>query len=198
VTRSRRLLLVFLMVVLLAAGSASVLPFAVGGGESGSGGEGGVVHEGGPLADPDNASGTTAPVPLRKPYSWGGTGLVNDGDEAATIERIELLDAPEGMRVIGMYVLDSSSSGIGIGKGYEPDGRPKLPGLTIEPGKGYDIVVGLEIMKPGRFAIPATRIHYRVGEQRYQTVMSHAIQLCGPAQEYLNRCSLDAKLYDGG
>jgi hypothetical protein len=53
-------------------------------------------------------------------------------------------------------------------------------------------------MKPGRFAIPATRIHYRVGEQRYQTVMSHAIQLCGPAQEYLNRCSLDAKLYDGG
>jgi hypothetical protein len=186
------------VVVVLAAGSAAVFAFAVGGGESGSGEEGGVAHEGGPLADPDNASATYAPVPLGKPYSWGATTLANAGDEAATIERIELLDVPEGMRVMGMYALDSSESGIGIGKGYQPDGRPTFRGLTIEPGEGYDIVVGLEITKPGRFAIPASRIHYRIGEQRYQTVMSHAIQLCGPAKDYMNSCELEAKLYEDG
>lgn len=197
-TRSRRLFLVLLVVVLIAAASAAVLAFAVGGGESGSGGTAGVVREGGPLADPDNASATSAPVPLGQPYSWGLTALANAGDEVATIERIELVDVPEGMRVIGMYALDSSESGIGIGEDYKPDGRPELPGLRIGPDKGYDIIVGLEITKPGRFAIPATRIHYRVGEQRYQTVMSHAIQLCGPAKDYVNRCELDAELYEDG
>ena len=197
-TRSRRLLLVLLAVGLIAAASAAVLAFAVDGGESGSGGTAGGVREGGPLADPDNASAISAPVPLGKPYSWGLTALTNAGDEVATIERIELLDIPDGMRVIGVYALDSSGSGIGIGKGYEPDGRPEFPGLRIGPDKGYDIVVGLEITKPGRFAIPATRIHYRVGEQRYQTVMSHAIQLCGPAKDYMNSCELDAELYEDG
>ena len=133
VTRSRRLLLVLLAVGLIAAATAAVLAFAVDGGESGSGGTAGGVREGGPLADPDNASAISAPVPLGKPYSWGLTALTNAGDEVATIERIELLDIPDGMRVIGVYALDSSGSGIGIGKDYEPDGRPDFPGLRIGP-----------------------------------------------------------------
>jgi hypothetical protein len=182
---------------LIAAASAAVLAFALGGGESGTGETAG-VREGGQLADPDNSSATSAPVPLGEPYSWGGTVLANAGDEVATIERIELLDVPNGMRLIGMYALDSSGSGIGIAKGYEPDGRPEVPGLRIGPDKGYDIVVGLEITKPGRFAVPATRIHYRAGEQRYQTVMSHAIQLCGPAKDYINSCELYAEMYEDG
>ena len=63
-TRSRRLLLVLIAVGLIAAASAAVLAFAVDGGEAGSGGTAGGVREGGPRADPDNASAISAP------YRW--------------------------------------------------------------------------------------------------------------------------------
>jgi hypothetical protein len=183
-----------LAVAVFAAGSAAVVAVVLDGdGAADSDGE--LIRTGGPLAGPGNASATSAPVPLGKPYSWGGTTLVNKGDEAVTIERVELLEVPEGMRVIGMYALPGGESGIGLGKGYDPTG-PQFSGLTIKPDNSYDVVVGLEITKPGAFTIPGTRVHYRVGTERHQAILSHGIRLCGPPEEY-KRCSLRAKVYDG-
>ena len=76
-SRRHRIVLALLVAVLVAAGSAAVIALAFGDDE-------GDVLEGGPLADPSNSSATGAPVELNLRYSWGGTSLINEGDEAVT------------------------------------------------------------------------------------------------------------------
>ena len=109
-----------------------------------------------------------------------------------TIERVELLELPAGMRVLGMYALPGAEAGIGLGEDYDPSGRPELPGLTIPSGRAFDLVVGLELTQPGRFLIPATRVHCRVGEKRYRAALNHAVRLCGPLERY-SSCPVEAE-----
>lgn len=182
--RGHKLALVLAMAA-LAAGGCDL-------GDEGGADGAGSVREGGPLAGLGGASATSAPVPLGEPYSWGGTTLVNSGDEPATIERVELLAVPAGMRVLGMYALDGAGPGIGLGEGFEPTG-PDFPGLVIRSGTSYDVVVGLQLEEPGRFLIPAARVHYRVGENRYQTVFNDAVRLCGPPETYPS-CPVEARV----
>jgi hypothetical protein len=191
----RRRLLVASIAALVVGGSAAALAVAFGGDDESSRASSDGIQEGGPLAGTasSSATATSAPVPLGEPYSWGGTPLINDGDEPVTIERIELMELPPEMTVVGMYALAGSEPGIGLRAGYEPAEWPEPAGLTIQPGETYDLVVGAQIEQPGRFLIPGVRIHYRAGETRYQATLNHALRLCGPPEQHA-RCPSEAQV----
>jgi hypothetical protein len=186
--RRRRFVLAALATVVLAG--VAVFLLAVGGDD----GRGQDVEEGGPLAvTADTATATSFPAELGAPYSWGATPLVNDGDEPATIERIELMVVPAAMRVVGMYALPGLESGIGSAEGFDPGDWPNPTGLVIEPGQAYELVVGAQIEEAGRFLMPGVRIHYRVGEDRYQATLNHALAMCGPPERY-TYCPAEAEV----
>ena len=188
--RSRRNLIVIAAVVavVIAAGSAAAIAVGFGGGEGGTGGGdgdgGGEITEGGPLAGQaaGGATASGAPVALDKPYSWGESSIINETDEPVTIERLELLEVPEGLRVLGMYALPGEETGIGMAEGYDPDSWPQIPGLVIPPGETYEFIAGFELDKPGRFLIPGVRIYYRAGGERYVVTLNRAVRWCGPIE----------------
>ena len=188
--RSRRNLIVIAAVVavVIAAGSAAAIAVGFGGGEGGTGGGdgdgGGEITEGGPLAGQaaGGATASGAPVALDKPYSWGESSIINETDEPVTIERLELLEVPEGLRVLGMYALPGEETGIGMAEGYDPDSWPQIPGLR-DPARG-DVRVhsGLRARQARTLPHPG-RSHLLPGRRRALVVtLNRAVRWCGPIE----------------
>jgi len=146
------------------------------------------VKSGGPLANPpDYRDEARAPVDLNEPISWGLIYLENKGSDPAHVEALDLGQIPSGLRVLGSYAFPGNA-GIGLLLGYAPSrGRPVV-GLTIPPKATYNVVLGLSATARGRHMIPAVRIRYTSGNQKYEATFNQAVALCAPRADYPDGC----------
>jgi hypothetical protein len=117
----------------------------------------------------------------------GPLTLSNEGEEVATIERVELLDVDPGLRLVGMVVVEPSGRGaVGAARGYPPrDPRGSLHpvrGYELAPGQSnsdfIQVLIGVKLTSPVRAGARRIAVDYRVGDVKYRAYFDHSIWLC--------------------
>jgi hypothetical protein len=117
----------------------------------------------------------------------GPLTLSNEGDEVATLERVELLDVDPGLQVVGMVVVKPYGRGIvGSAYGYPPrDPRGSLhrvSGYELAPARSHSdvvqVLVGIKLTSPGRAGARRIAVDYRVGDSKYRAYFDHSMWLC--------------------
>lgn len=122
------------------------------------------VEKGGPLAEYNNRTETTAVLAFDRPYTWGAAVIGNTGDEVATIDSLALVNQGEPVRVLGITMVPTSELvHVSFGEGYEKVGADP-EGLALEPHRDYQFVVGLALAGKGRYVIPGIRVRYYVAK----------------------------------
>lgn len=140
----------------------------------------------GPVGNDDvfSASGS---VQFGRPAATGAPTAFNHGDKTAVLERIELVDAPPGIDVVRTRVA-------GPRRGATPavtawpdrdfrDLRPvngyRLAPAATQAGRyGVALVFVMNIKTPGRHAVPAVDVTYRIGDTRYRSRIRNAFAVC--------------------
>jgi hypothetical protein len=148
-------------------------------------------QSGGPVGNPErNRLGLS--VKAGKPFTYGVAIAYNHGPEPAILENVELHRPTPGFKL-----LEQEIAGPHRGVGYlasartYPARRPRLrdlhpvPGYVMPPAgerageRGAEIVLALQTPGPGTYRFQGLRLTYRVGTQRYTTVIPHALRACG-------------------
>jgi hypothetical protein len=146
----------------------------------------------GPL-DYSGAISIGMPVPLGKPYSYA-VDLRNTTNRPLTLHRIGL-ERNNGIQLVGAYVLPlTSPRAIGFVAGFRrlPDGFP-LNGYTVAPKATVRIVLGLSLLKTGRYRFKQVRVDYR-GRADYHDSFAYSAQLCSPVRQFFHSChALDSR-----
>ena len=128
-----------------------------------------------------SASGSTD---VNEPLVFGLLYLTHRGDEIATIHRVHLLDATPGLRLLGVYVVDPRTGGIGLVSGDhlspEESARPVPAGVA--PAEPIEFLIEVSAPAPGRFGVRGFAVDYHDphGIYRYET-RSLLFQVCAPA-----------------
>jgi hypothetical protein len=83
----------------------------------------------------------------------------------------------------------SRRTAIGFMPGYHVphDGR-LLRGTTVEPQAQGQVVIGLELTKPGRYRFHAVALDYHRGDKRYRDTFPSSGQICAPLKRYVKNC----------
>ena len=117
----------------------------------------------------------------------GPLTLRNEGEDTATIERVQLLDVDPGLGVVGMIVVEPAGRGlVGSAYGYPP----RKPGGTLRPVRGYElaparsnsdfvqVLIGIRLERAGRAGARRIAVDYRVGDVPYRATFDHSMWLC--------------------
>jgi hypothetical protein len=143
---------------------------------------------GGPLAcDGCSRTATGVPAAVAQAVSMGPLYLRNEGDQPATLERVELLDVDPGLEVVGMVVVKPSGRGVvGAAYGYPP----RDPRGSLHPVRGYElppaksnsdyvqVLIGIKRESPGRVGARRIAVDYRVGDVPYRAYFDYSMWLC--------------------
>jgi hypothetical protein len=142
-----------------------------------------------PPAGPLTASGGGGEGAIRapgQPISFGAISLPHyEAGRGVVLESLTPIDPPDGLRVLGAFVVDTSLNG-GVGA---VDGAPPR-GFGAQPLAGYvlhgdasnrQIVVGMEATRPGAFRIERFVLRYRVGLREYEASYDATVTLCTDA-----------------
>lgn len=167
---------------------AAGLALAVGGIGLGLALGGGGSSTGGPLAQPrEVANSFGLPIAQQQAISLGVFDVVNRGEHPAVVDDAVLVDPGAGIELLGAYILpmtDSRQNGTLIG--FEPKGaRLDRP---ISAGERVHVVVGLKVVRPGRYTFRAIALRYHAGGHRYQNSFPVSARLCAPIAKYLGHC----------
>lgn len=142
----------------------------------------------GPLrVPPEHGWATVASV--GHPFTDGLETIEFDGDQAVVIEEIEFDGDPE-LRLVGSE-LAANDQGLGIIQ-YLPEFPPPhqsmfgevgpAEGATLEPRgpnqPGPELLLGIEIVKPGRFEREAVIIAYRVNGELFEARFPAQLIVC--------------------
>jgi hypothetical protein len=168
-------------VVLALAASAALTLWAFRSGDSHA------AH--GPLALPAQAKASIGvPIPEGKPYSYGLLAVVNRSAKSVVLDQAELVNRGTGVRLIGAYTLPvPNEQAIGFVKGYSPRGR-FLKGALITPHAQVQIVLGVKVVKSGRYRFEAVALRYHVGGTSFHDAYPTSGRFCSPMKKYLNHC----------
>jgi hypothetical protein len=186
---SRRRGLFGLAAILLAGGAGAFV--ALGPARGGD-----HVAVGGALAPSHDARffSVSAPAEVGGRFSYGLLIATNRGDAAATLERVELVDADPGLQLVGAYAQTAEDPHpVGLLAGFPPEGaspaRRPVRGYVVAPGRGVRVVVGIGASSKGASTAHALRLSYQVGERAYRADWPLAIRLCAPARAWADRCN---------
>lgn len=143
---------------------------------------------GGPLKERSggNSSTGTEPIPVGKFFDVGVIPPRNPAKEDAIFDRLEPADADTAKGLELRYAVIRLGPGLcaalGASRGWPPTGECKrelLPvkGYHYRPGEQVYVLVGARSSRPGRWLIPAFRLHYRVGDKSYATTYKEGLEL---------------------
>ena len=154
----------------------------------------------GPL---DGGVGTEQGQPLnvKEPYTWGSTLLLNKGKKPAKLERVRLLGVTGSFELLAVHtrpVPDERDQGLYLGDtGFPRTDYPSRPlaeqnvvpvPTTFSPeGTPYErlqVILGIQVGKPGVARFKAVEITYKVGGRRYREVFDDSVYLCAPYDAY--------------
>lgn len=113
--------------------------------------------------------------------------MVNSGEQAAVLDGATLVKAGAGIQLLGAYTLPiQNGRQNGTLLGFDPKGaRLDRP---ISSGARVHVIVGLKLVRPGRYTFRAIALRYHVGGHRYETSYPVSARLCAPFAKYLGHC----------
>ena len=142
----------------------------------------------GPLSFPAGASyGSEPQVPVGQTFTYGLDVLAPAGDKNVTITGIRILGLDPSVHYLGAR-LGGPNRAYGAGQmlfrfppaAASEDVRPAL-GAVITPKRvdpiGWEVFLGLQPTRPGRYVTRGLEVSYRVGWRPYTTVIPSIIDL---------------------
>jgi hypothetical protein len=175
------------VVVVVVALAVALVALVAGGARRTGAGVTTLSPEDAPLAYPGQDS-ISAPAPVGVPLSFGSLVLANPTDQPITITSVEVLEADDGLTVLGVEVDPSQvrkAQAVGSQAGF-PAPNPgsayqdvpvEVPPAATAP-RGVDVVVGLQAARPGRWQARDLRVSYRQGGRRYVTTYRNTWVVC--------------------
>ena len=157
----------------------------------------------GPLACPECLrTGLSFPVDVRTPFTYGLRNFRNRGDAPAVLERVRPVAMSHGMRMVGALIVrrvDNPWNSTSSDHTHFPPPNivsvvKPLAGYSLAPSRGVsdfvELILGLEVGHPGRFAFRGIELTYRVGKTRYRDRYLDEVAVCAPIKEHRQGCPL--------
>jgi hypothetical protein len=120
--------------------------------------------------------------------------LFNSARRVAVLDDVRLWRPTPGLRLLeeraDLPSRDAAHGTLARAPWYPPRGirLHRLPGFvvpsrgyvrgTVDPALGVNIVLGLQIDRPGRFSFHGIVVRYHVGNRRYEVIVHQALQVC--------------------
>jgi len=140
-----------------------------------------------PFAYPGRDS-VSAPAPVGVPLSFGSLLLGNTTNEPITITAVRVLEADDGVTVLGVKLddgLQRKAEAIGSQAGFpapNPGSEYQDAPVVVETAglapRGVDVVVGVQANRPGRWRARGIEISYRRGGRDYVTTYRNTFVVC--------------------
>jgi hypothetical protein len=169
---------------LVAAAAIAALVAAGGGGEAAP-----PAPPQGPLGG-DDETAMGVPQQAGRPFSIGLPIVYNDGDRPATIDRISLVDASEGIDVLETHIAGTRRANLMTAFTYSwpergaysdmhaPRGYVVPPRTTRKGRRGVELVFVLRVDEPGSHQFAGAQVDYRIGGRSYRATLWDSARVC--------------------
>jgi hypothetical protein len=147
-------------------------------------------------------AGTLAQIP-RGELIYAGVSLSNSSSSAATIERVELLDATPGLRLVDAWLARPGTTGDLAGPVTESMMDISYLRLDTDyqalpadlrgnntPGEGR-LTIALIADEPGEYGYRAVAVDYRLGPLSFRVTHGPSLAICLVPMPAGERCSID-------
>lgn len=158
------------------------------------------LRPGGPLACLRCAGeAVSLTVDPGKPFTHGLVLLRNRSGKAARLERVEVIDGPEHLRIVGARVLDPAQSPWGLtalDRAFPPVGLARksteledaVVPVPRREGEVREVLLGLMVDRPGVFVFRGIALEYAIGGKRYRAIFDQLMRVCAPRSVHRGRC----------
>jgi hypothetical protein len=129
------------------------------------------------------------PIPLKTMFSFGGLDVVNRSTHPVVVDTVKLVGAGSGIKLAGAYMLARPNNRmIGFVEGFDPRPGGRKLGL-VPPHSRVQVVIGLKVVKQGRYRFQAVRLLYHGKHVEYSRSYPVWAQLCAPYDRYYRTCN---------
>jgi hypothetical protein len=123
------------------------------------------------------------------PFGWGTPVIWNTGDETAVLDRMRLIDASPGLRVLHAYIGGPARDGLFTAQSYHWPDREftdlhPVAGMSVAPQdqpageRGAELVFELRADRPGRYTATRIAVDYHVGGTHHRTIIRSGLSVC--------------------
>jgi hypothetical protein len=131
----------------------------------------------GPLARPGTAVTGFDEAKVNQTMTWGLTDVIGQGE---VLDSIELVDATEGLRIVGAYATPRTGPVYGASNKALPKDQTYIALPYQMKGRTF-LSLTIRVSAPGRYMAKAFRLVYHIGNKHYEAVFPIGVTVTATA-----------------